>query len=289
MLNTINYRYRVTTRFFPLRSWLGKRLEPSFFIIGAQKAATSSLYSYISQSANFIAPRHKELQYLNNLPFNSRTRSEYLQLFPRTLVPGKITGEATPFMANPLMPERLHGMFEDAKLIVILRDPVDRALSHWKHNLRAAKARGDRKVESTFIEALKAEPEKTKFVTKPFGKFDAIGYPINYGANYIERGLYGKHLGTWLKHYPPQQVILIDFEKLILSPDKVMETVCSFLAISSSGIATDFNAFPSVTKSSASENERGFAKHFFERSNEKLKDLMSRNELKRIGEFVWLD
>jgi hypothetical protein len=126
--------------------------KPAFLIIGAQKAGTSSLFRYLSQHPDIRLPKRKELhffdlQYSNGIDW-------YERLFPRKkIIKRQITGEASPFyLFHPLVPERVFNHYPNIRLIVLLRNPVDRAYSHF-HMERNRNA----EPEDSFMRAVELE------------------------------------------------------------------------------------------------------------------------------------
>ena len=134
------------------------RIAPSFLVIGAQRSGSTALYRHLAAHPAILPPLRKEVHYFD---FQyAKGRAWYLAHFPgiQERITGNyraITFEASPYyMLHPLAPERIMAFNPDMKLIAILRDPVDRALSHYHHEAR-------RGVETlTFEEAIAAEPER---------------------------------------------------------------------------------------------------------------------------------
>ncbi|WP_287276577.1 MULTISPECIES: sulfotransferase domain-containing protein [unclassified Okeania] len=136
---------------------------PSFIIIGAQKRGTTSLYNYMIEHPQILPASKKELHFFNwvSKPGN-RKKPEgvdwYLSQFP-TIPDGKnlITGEATPdYLVDPHTPQRMFNLVPDVKLIVLLRNPIDRAVSHYHHNRGISKKREP----LPFRQAIEKEPER---------------------------------------------------------------------------------------------------------------------------------
>ena len=110
---------------------------PDFVIIGAQRCGTSSLYSYLIEHPQIAPATRKELHYfdLNYAAGDEWYRSQFPQ-FPDTPFDGRltVTGEASPYyLFHPMAAERCASVVPDAKLIVMVRDPVERAYSHYHH------------------------------------------------------------------------------------------------------------------------------------------------------------
>src|SRR5439155_3447898 len=141
------------------------RMLPDYLIIGAQRAGTTSLYLYLTQHP-CVAPVviGKGVHYFDvdfakgpgwyrgHFPVAAR---RYLSRVGRDRP--LITGEGSPYyLFHPLVPERVAALLPEARLIALLRDPVERAYSHYQHFV-------ERGIETlTFEQALEAEPERLK-------------------------------------------------------------------------------------------------------------------------------
>ena len=129
-------KFRLVTS--PWRTW------PDFVIIGAQKSGTTSLYDFIVKHPAIESAAKKELHYFSwfyacgdkwyrsNFPTNLSSSRFYKDVGQKLL-----TGEASPtYLFYPMVPGRMVKALPNVKLIVILRNPVDRAYSHYNHNIR---------------------------------------------------------------------------------------------------------------------------------------------------------
>ena len=120
------------------------RALPDFVIIGAQKSGTSSLYRYLAQHPQVRECVLKEVHYFDGgledgIDTYALGPSWYRSHFPlkREMTPGLQTFEASPlYLLHPLVAERIAGLMPQAKLVAMLRDPTERALSHYFHNVR---------------------------------------------------------------------------------------------------------------------------------------------------------
>ncbi len=118
---------------------------PNFFLVGAAKAGTTSLYAYLSQHPQVFFPHIKEPHFFTQVRITRAQRrfvevitdrAEYLQLF--TSAHGfSIVGDASPsYLWHPEVPERIRARVPHAKIAIILRDPVERAHSHYLMDYR---------------------------------------------------------------------------------------------------------------------------------------------------------
>ncbi len=170
---------------------------PDFFLLGAAKSGTTSLWDCIQQHPALYRPGKKEPHVLNapkdEFEHNLDT---YTRLYEST--DGKIVGDGTPSYfrdADIVIPrmKSLYGQEDPPKLILIFRDPVERAFSHYLHKRRSGV------VPDTFEEALAWESE----------------HPVrsrDEWKTFFEDGLYARRLAQWREHFPVEQfhVLLLD-------------------------------------------------------------------------------
>lgn len=215
--NTIGLRGRVEP---------GDRAIPSFVIIGAQRSGTTSLFKYLRQHPSVRMPVRKEVHYFDQ-DFG-RGVDWYLSHFPtvKSMVGGEITGEATPYyLFHPLAARRAASVLPDARLIAMLRDPVERARSHYAHE----RAKG---YETLDLEAAleaepgRVEPEHQKMLEDPsYQSWDHQNY------SYVSRGRYLKQLLEWEKYFPREQMLVLASEELFADPQGVIDRVTGFLGL----------------------------------------------------------
>ena len=204
-----------------------KIINPNFIIIGAMKAATTSLYTYLKQHPDVFMTSIKEPKFFNNFNKDSKfeiqgkglvkikTLEQYQNLFQEAKNEVAI-GEASP---SYIFDENCHILIKKilpkAKIIAILRQPVDRAYSNFLHAKRA-----DQEEESDFE---KAFTEKNKILND--------GIKKHY---YLEKGFYYKQLKRYYDIFPTKNIKIILFEDLIKNPKKITCEVFKFLNVDSS-------------------------------------------------------
>jgi hypothetical protein len=127
-------------------------------------------------------------------------------------------------MYYPLVPERVHALLPDVKLVAILRDPVKRAFSHYLHN------RARNREFETFERALELERERGEL-----SEADLLGnseLARQYRTfNYVERGLYHRQFQRWLEHFPAASLHVVFLEDLLMSPDDAFDSLFSHLGL----------------------------------------------------------
>ena len=195
---------------------------PNFIIIGAQKSGTTSLENYIAQHPQVIPAIKKETHFWYR-DFDKGI-NWYLAHFPPIPKSEKfITGEATPnYLENYQSAERIYDVFSEVKLLVILRNPVDRAFSQYNHWIRLNW--DDRSFETAInseLEILRKNPEK------PQGDKNYWQQP----GNYIGRGIYVEFLKQWLVVFPREQILILKGENLYQKPVETMKQVFQFLEL----------------------------------------------------------
>ena len=145
-------RFRAATSFM--------RSLPDFIVIGAAKSGTTSLYEMICRHPRVLPAARKEINYFDDPRMHERGALWYRRHFPtaleKRLPRAKLTGEATPsYFPHPAAPARAARAVPRAKLILALRNPVDRAYSHYNMRLRRGRE------SMTFEDALEYEEGRT--------------------------------------------------------------------------------------------------------------------------------
>jgi hypothetical protein len=208
---------------------------PTFLIIGAQKGGTTSLASYLAAHPNVISPSFKEVHFFD-LNYD-KGRDWYRSQFPigarRRLASG-VNGQklyavdATPYyILHPLAACRAWKLIPFAKIIILLRDPLDRAYSHYHHEVRLGHE------QLSFEAAIGAEPSRVKgevqrLITEPSHK------SFNYQHyTYLERGIYSDQIRRWLDYYPPEQLLVLSSEQFFETPGVIYRRVLTFLGLPS--------------------------------------------------------
>jgi sulfotransferase family protein len=217
-LRRLRADYRLLTA--PLRGL------PSALIIGAQRSGTTSLFNYLVQHPDVLPPLGKEIHYFDF--YYTRGVRYYRGRFPyrHRLRRGAITLDATPYyLAHPLVPERAAQLLPGVKLIAVLRNPVDRALSHYQHEIR-----GGREALS-FAEAIDQEPERLAGEEERLRKEPEYYSWNHHRYSYTRRGLYLEQLRRWVQHFPRSQLLVLQSERLFRDPAGTMAAVHRFLGL----------------------------------------------------------
>lgn len=198
---------------------------PHFIILGAQKAGTTSLFSYLGLHPDVVLPESKEVHFFDN-KFD-RGMSWYRSQFPAGQSAGGITGEASPYyLFHPLAPLRVARECPDARLIVLLRDPVERAYSHFMMERRV----GNEPLGS-FGEALAAEAERLEGQAERIMRGECT-FNFNHQIfSYASRGLYFQQLTRWLQWIPAERMLILKSEDFFRNPSETLLKVHTFLGL----------------------------------------------------------
>jgi len=251
--------------------------KPEFIIIGAQKAGTSSLYSWLTSHPDVLAARNKELHH-----FDRHNEFEpigpYLRSFPSELTlkalrmkRGRVvvTGEATPYyLFHPFAPGRVHYHLPDIKLVAILRDPVERAVSHYW-------MQANRGLEKLTLEnALAAESDRIEPELNKVERGEEPGVELQL-RSYLARGHYANQLERWFDLFPRSQLRVLQFELLVADPARVYREVLDYV-----GVDADAAPFPTFaplrvgTKLATDQETIGRLREHFRAPNERLRALV---------------
>jgi hypothetical protein len=202
------------------RATAGSRPLPDFLILGAQKAGTTALYEYLYRHPAISGPSWKEVSFFDRHWW--RGERWYRGHFPRGATAP--VGEASPsYLFHPQAPERVRSLVPDARLIAILRNPVDRAFSHYQHE----RALGREPL--SFEDALAAEEQRTR------GEVERMTADPRYFSHawwnwtYRARGLYAEQLERWYDVFPRGQVLVLLNEELDAQPAETYARVLEFL------------------------------------------------------------
>jgi hypothetical protein len=208
---------------------------PDFLVIGVPKAGTTALYAALVRHPQLYLPAVKEPKFFltDNAPPAGRggpgdvqtyqeqiwRRADYEALFD-CAPPGTRRGEATPFyLYDRHAQERMRKLVPHARLIAVLRDPVDRAHSNWAHLWAAGL-----EAESDFVAACAAEERRR-----------AAGWAHFW--HYVGLGRYGEQLDHLYRLFPREQVLVLRYRDLVDRPTDTLDDVCAFLGVATGLVA----------------------------------------------------
>jgi hypothetical protein len=194
---------------------------PNLFVVGAAKAGTTSLHHYLSQHPDIYMSPIKEPHFFSKVQPDRKyialsgcqvmvSEQAYLQLFSRWQHE-KIAGEASPsYLWDQATPDRIKQVCPDAKIIIMLRNPVNRSYSHYLNEVRAGLEK------RPFLEAIQADLQATD-----------MGWGIS--SLYIALGLYSAQVQRYLERF--NDVLVIFFEEFIANTALALRQIFQFLAV----------------------------------------------------------
>ncbi|TAF36090.1 MAG: sulfotransferase family protein [Oscillatoriales cyanobacterium] len=235
---------------------------PNFIIIGSQRCGTTSLYTYLAQHPQILTPIKKEMDFFS-WHFD-RGIDWYLAHFPpRPAGEQFLTGEASPSYFDSLAaPERLYSAFPEVKLIVLLRNPVDRAISQF-YRLTELNWEG-----RSFDRAI--SDEIARLAQNP-------AYIIGEEpGNYLARGRYIEFIKNWLAFFPKSQLLILRSEDFYASAAATVLQVLDFLDLPEYQLPEYQNANPG-SYPPISDSVRYFLSDYFRPYNQELEDYLGRN------------
>jgi hypothetical protein len=198
---------------------------PDFFIIGTQKAGTTSLFHYLKQHPEILMPKHKESHYYD-LHYDNISFEKYMKYYPKR-AKGILSGEATPrYLYHPLVARRVYNDFPNSKLIVLLRNPIDRAYSQYNMSKK------NRNISASFESIIRDEEHFSLNNSWQQAVIDEKKLGVNRYV-YLSRGYYFEQLKVWLKYFPLKQFLILFSEDLYANKLKELNKVALFLGIDS--------------------------------------------------------
>ena len=200
-----------------------RRAHPDFLLVGAKRGGTTSLWRYLSEHPDVLDlfPRPEKLKgmYYFDEQFGRGDRW-YRSHFPmrtqreNALAAGRptVVGEATPYyLYHPLAPVRARAVVPDAHILVVLRDPVERAYSHYKE-----RCANDTEPLS-FADAIAVEPGYVSFAHRH--------------CSYVDQGRYAPMLERWFAAYGRDRVQVEISEEMYADPQATLDRVTDRLGI----------------------------------------------------------
>jgi len=264
----LNWFYRVRTS--------ETRVLPGLIIIGAQKAGTTSLFYYLSQHPQLIPSIKKEIHYFDGgLDPNSddflRGEAWYKAHFPQKneIRASDLTFEATPsYLFHPEVPKRIYDLLPNVKMIALLRNPTERAISQYFHDIRKNRE------FLPIIDALRAEEERLKLIieNKDFKN------PAFFRFSYKLRGHYYDQLIRYLEYFDSNNLLILNSEHFFNDTINALMKIFEFLDIKTNLDEVDLQPkHVSKNKIKVDEEVYKYLNDYFLTHNKKLYDLVGEN------------
>lgn len=235
-------------------------MKVGFLIGGTQKGGTSALYGYLRKHPSLLMARQKEVHFFDQEAYFCKSTVDYAPYhsYFDSNNSGMILGEATPiYMYWYPAPRRVWEYNPAMKWILMLRNPIERAYSHWNME------RTRRQEELTFFEAIKNERDRC---------MDAL--PEQHRVySYVDRGFYVEQIRRVWHFFPLDQTLIIKSDDLRDSPETTLNKVYSFLGIEDMPKVSYKSTHVGEYESKMSDREHAYLKDIFEievRAIEKL-------------------
>ena len=240
---------------------------PDFLVIGAQKAGTTALYAYLRWHPAIAGPFWKEVSFFDR--HWSRGEAWYRGQFPLRRN-GRLVGEASPsYVFHPLAPERVYALVPDVRLVVLLREPGDRAYSQYQHEVALGRE------PLSFEDALEAEEERLEGEVERLCSDPRAFSRAWWDHTYASRGLYADQLERWFELFPREQVLALTTEELGARPGETYATVLSFLGAPPHALDSYPRVFDRDYPPMREETRRVLTARFDE-PNRRLEELLGR-------------
>jgi len=251
---------------------------PDYLIIGAQRGGTTSLYNYLSQHPSVAPALRKEVHFfdLNYRKGISWYRSNFPTFFSRYLFRQRhgcdlLSGEASPYyLFHPHAPRRVLKHLPQAKLIVLLRNPIERAYSHY--NL--ARKLGFENL--SFEEGIEKEEERLDGEVKKMLEDELYLGSSHRHHSYLRRGIYVDQLKVWMDSFPWDRILVLRSEDLFSNPPSVFGPVLEFLNLRP-WEPKEYEKFNALEYQSINPSTRNRLAEFFKGHNERLYALLGRD------------
>ncbi|HEX6376779.1 MAG TPA: sulfotransferase [Allosphingosinicella sp.] len=255
-----------------------QRALPDFIIIGAMKAGTTSLSSYLREHPQVMGTPQKEVHYFDNHyargPFWYRRHFPMLEAVARRerqLGKRVAVGEVSPYYSfHPAAAERIHGLLPGVRLIALLRDPVARAYSHYRQMVRQGKE------PLSFADALAAEERRLEGAELALTSGRRARVEAHRLHSYRSRGLYFEQLRRYLDLFPADAILTMKSEDMFRDPQASVDRTLAFLGLDPWRLRNKEGRNRAPEAAGIIPCEAGL-RAFFEPHNRRLYDLLGRD------------
>lgn len=256
----------------------GSRALPDFLIIGPSKTGTTSLWHYLTQHPHVLRnyDDRKEIQYFDRrlkkglrwYKAHFPTRS-FIEEREKELGGGKVLiGDATThYIFHPLAAAKIKELLPNVKIIVLFRDPVSRAYSHYHHEIRMNRE------NLSFKEVIEMEPSRLKGSHEMIMQNPYYFSQERHDHSYLERGKYYDQLIRWYRCFPKNQIMVLKSEDFFKNPETVYKKVLEFLGLPSYD-KVEFKKMNQGTYENIDPDVIKRLKDYFHEENQKLYRLL---------------
>jgi hypothetical protein len=188
---------------------------PSTFIIGVQKCGTTTLHHLLSRHPDVFFPSRPQEIHFFDVEENFRKGLGWYESLFSAWAGQKVVAQTSPlYIFEPRVPERIAAVVPEARLVVIFRNPVDRAYSHYWHSVKHG-------LESkTFERAIELEDMRLN-----------QGFEARRQYSYLRRGAYAEQFSRYLRFFARDQILALRLEDLSANADQVLDRCAHFLSI----------------------------------------------------------
>jgi len=221
-------------KFFRLLTYRWRPL-PDYLIIGAQKCGTTAMHNYLSSHPAVAPPFKKEVHFFDSnfwkglawykMHFPTNWHKKRIERNQQCSV---VSGEASPYyIFHPMASKNASKTIPQAKLVLLLRNPVDRAFSHYHHERKHLNE------HLSFEKAVQKEVDRVKGELAKIKNNTIHDSKMVRNYSYLARGIYIDQIQNWLYFYPRAQLLILCTEEFKENPNKIMNKVAAFLEIPS--------------------------------------------------------
>jgi len=250
---------------------------PDFIIIGAARSGTTALYDYMIRHPNIEKSKYKEIHYFNRE--YHRGINWYRMFFPlklnkfyKTKMKKKkfVTGEASVlYLHHPYAPKRTYELLPNVKIIVLLRNPIDRAYSAHQYRYKI-----NHKETLDFDEAIKNEKFLIQDEMEKMIMDESYYSKTFYDHTYYTIGIYADQLERWFKYFPREQFLIIKSEEFFSKTEEIMDSIYAFLKLPKHKLPEYKKIHSSNYKEKMKPETREKLVEFFKPHNERLYKLL---------------
>jgi len=259
---------RARSRFLSRLATAPRRSLPDFVMIGGMKCGTTSLFQYLQQHPGVSKVYVEEVHFFD-LNYH-RGINWYRAHFP---MKGKgddrrISGDDSPYyIFHPLVPGRVKADLPDVRMIALLRNPVDRAHSHYHHETRRGRE------DLSFERALEKEEERLEGEVARMERDPEYASFNHQRYTYMSRGRYAEQLKRWFDIFPEDRFLVLQSEAMFKGPQTVFDRVLAFLDLPPMELP-DYDIFNPGGYPAMRDETRRFLSEHFEPHNEELFKLL---------------